>query len=157
MEPLDRGLNRAILTIANRICPYGFDVSDNAPDTYEKLREHLDAGNRMVVYNGGAEGTIYGDAEVNYAFRAWHDVCHWSGEHDFSIAGEAAVCKMQAFQLHQLYGRTPETERWAKIIHAEVVGQRLYYGLYKRYVTDQTSFVQAYMLDPEAALTKKGW
>jgi hypothetical protein len=156
-QPLDKGLNMAILAIAARLFPTGFDVSADAPDTYHKLKSHLDAGNRMVVYGGGSEGTIYGDPEVNHAFRAWHDLCHWSGEYDFSVQGEAAVCKMQAFQLRQMFGSTPQTKRWAEIIRAEVIGQRLFYGLNKRYVTDQTSFVQAYMLDPTDALVKKDW
>ncbi len=44
VAPLDRGLNAAILAMAGRIFPTGFDVSDDAPDTYPKLKAHLDAG-----------------------------------------------------------------------------------------------------------------
>jgi hypothetical protein len=42
----------------------------DAPDTYEKLKAHLDAGERLVVYSGGSQHTIYADPAVNHAFRA---------------------------------------------------------------------------------------
>jgi hypothetical protein len=73
MEPLDPNLNAAIIAIVKRLFPHGCDVSDKAPDTYEKLKAHLDARKRLVVYGGGSEHTIYGDPAINYAFRAWHD------------------------------------------------------------------------------------
>ena len=95
MEPLDPNLNAAILAIAKRLFPDGFDVSDDAPDTYEKLKAHLDAGNRMLVYGGGSQHTIYADPAVNHAFRAWHDWTHWTGQHDLTFKGEIAVCTDQ--------------------------------------------------------------
>jgi hypothetical protein len=45
LKPLDPNLNAAIIAIAKRLFPSGFDVSDDAPDTYEKLKAHLDVGN----------------------------------------------------------------------------------------------------------------
>jgi hypothetical protein len=36
LEPFDHNLNAAIIEIAKRLFPAGFDVSDDAPDTYEK-------------------------------------------------------------------------------------------------------------------------
>ena len=154
-QPIDRGLNTAILAMADRVCPAGFDVSDAAPDTYRKLKAHLDAGNRMVVAKSGSEGTIYGEPEVNYAFRAWHDWCHWRGEHDFTPEGELAVFRMQAWHLRQTYGATEQSLQWARILEAEVVGQRLYYEAHKTYVTDQRAFIQAYMVDPLRAVVKE--
>lgn len=152
MEPLDRGLNAAILRIAGRLCPTGYDVSVDAPATYKALRAHLDAGKRMLVYNGGCEGTIYGDPEVNYAMRAWHDWCHYRGNNDFSVAGETANCRMQQDQLIKLYGDCETTRRWCRILEAEVVGQRLYYERHKRYVQDQRAFVLHYLANPAAAV-----
>lgn len=157
MEPLDCPLNAAILTMSRRLFPTGFDVSESAPATYRELKSHLDAGNRMVVYNGGCEGTIYADTEVNYAFRAWHDWCHWRGAHDFSERGEASVCAMQSLQLLELYGDGSQTARWIKILQAEVVGQRLYYQRHKRYVDDQQGFVEAYLEDPHDTLLWPLW
>lgn len=157
MEPLDSSLNAAILTMARRIFPTGFDVSADAPGTFNALKAHLDAGKRMVVYGGGCEGTIYADPAVNYAFRAWHDWCHWRGDHDFFEPGEQAVCTMQCLQLMELYGVNEQTARWVKILQAEVVGQRIYYQYHKRYIDDQRGFIEAYLTNPEDTLLWPLW
>lgn len=153
IEPLNQGLNDAILSISSTLLPAGFDVSDDAPGTYKALRAHLDAGKRLVVYSGGCEGTIYVDPAVNHAFRAWHDFSHWKGGHDFSVEGECGVFEMQRRHLLDVYGESPETRRWIEILRAEVIGQRLFYEYYKRYVDDQRGFIEAYLKDPRAALS----
>src|SRR3712207_4164474 len=99
MQPLDSDLNGAILRIASRLFPDGFDVSPDAPSTFEELKAHLDAGNRMVVWSGGSEKTIYVDPTVNYAFRAWHDWHHWRHSLPFTPDGERAVCELQCRDL----------------------------------------------------------
>jgi len=54
-SPFDRSLDVAILHIASCLLPNGFDVSDKAPHTYEKLKAHLCAGKRMIVWSGNSE------------------------------------------------------------------------------------------------------
>ena len=88
---LDHRLNVAVLVITRRLLPGGFEISENAPETYYELVRHFESGQRYVVYSGGSEHTIFGDPEVNYHFRAWHDWCHWQGKHDFSFQGEYAT------------------------------------------------------------------
>jgi hypothetical protein len=157
-EPLDRALNCAILHIAGKLCPTGYDVSPDAPATYKALRAHLDAGKRMVVFDGGSDGTIYADNEVNYAMRAWHDWCHYRCGNDFSVEGETANCRVQQAQLVELYGDCETTRRWCRILEAEIIGQRLYYEKHKQYVTDQRAFVLAYLANPAKAVeTKSDW
>ncbi len=73
----DIHFNAAVLTICSRVLPGGYDVSDAAPETYEELIAHLDAGGRMVVYSGGSERTIYGDPEGNPPARS---ACTGGGE-----------------------------------------------------------------------------
>ncbi len=155
--PLDAGLNQAILTIATRLLPDGFDVADDAPATFEELKAHLDAGRRLVVYAGGSEKTIYVDPAVNHAFRAWHDLTHYRDRQDFSVAGETAVCEAQCHQLVAAFGDVVETKRWCAILTAEVIGQRLFYQRHKRFVVDQRGFVEAYLRDPEIALLWSLW
>jgi hypothetical protein len=157
MLPLDSGLNAAILSIAASLFPDGFDVSEDAPGTYKALKAHLDAGKRLVVYSGGCEGTIYADPAVNHAFRAWHDFSHWKGEHDFSAEGECGVFAMQRQHLLYVYGDAEQTRRWIEILRAEVIGQRLFYERYKRFVDDQRGFIEAYLQDPEATLLWSLW
>lgn len=145
-KPLDRGFNVAVLHVASVLFPAGFDVADQAPQTYEELTGMLDAGGRMVVWSGASENTIYADPEVNYAFRAWHDWCHWRGRHRFDPEGEVAVCNMQADHLSKLYGCN---ERWRNILHAETIGQQLYLYRFGYYPKDQRTFVEAYLADPD--------
>ncbi len=144
---LDIHFNAAVLTICNRVLPGGFDVSDTAPATYDELVAHLDAARRMLVYNGASERTIYGDAEVNYAFRAWHDWCHWRGRYDFSYEGERAACAMQGDHLIARYGESPQTRRWRRILEAEIIGQRDYFDRRGTFPEDQRAFVAAYLAD----------
>jgi len=143
--PLDIHFNAAVLTICSRVLPGGYDVSDEAPETYEELIAHLDAGRRMLVYSGGSERTIYGDPEVNFAFRAWHDWCHWRGRHDFSMKGERAACAMQGEHLVTLYGESPQTRVWRRILQAEIIGQRDYFDRHGTFPVDQRAFVAAYL------------
>ncbi len=143
-QPLDRGLNAAILSIAHQLFPTGYDISEQAPSTYEDLVAHLNSGNRMVVFSGGCEKTIYADREVNYAFRAWHDWCHWRGQHNFSLEGEVAVWEMQCRHIVTRYGISNTQMRWIFILHAEVVGQRIYYEKHRAYIDNQYAFVASY-------------
>jgi len=154
-RPLDVGLNAAILEITSRLFPDGFDVCETAPSTYQELKNHLDAGKRLVVYSGGSNGTIYADPEVNYAFRAWHDYTHWKGSFDFSVEGETAVCQEQCRQLVERYGDS--ARRWCGILRAEVIGQRLFYQRHKKYVSDQRAFIEEYIRDPEITLMWSLW
>jgi hypothetical protein len=142
-----KSLNAAVLTICNRVLPGGYDVSDAAPDTYDELIAHLDAGGRMLVYAGGSERTIYGDPEVNFAFRAWHDWCHWRGRFDFSHEGERAACAMQGDHLVTIYGESSQTRRWRCILQAEIIGQREYFDRHGVFPEDQRAFVAAYLGD----------
>ncbi|MFN3889609.1 MAG: hypothetical protein ACK4MV_04360 [Beijerinckiaceae bacterium] len=142
---LDHELNVAVMVIANRLFPAGFDVSDDAPDSYEKLVQRFESGRRYVVYSGGADKTIFGDPEVNYCFRAWHDWCHWRGRFDFSFTGEYATYEMQCEHLVRVYGQGERIERWKKILFADVIGQRLHHDLTGTFPVDQMKFVREFL------------
>jgi hypothetical protein len=157
MIPLDPCFNEAVVAIANRLFPAGFDVSHEAPATYEELKALLDARQRLVVYAGGSDHTIYGDPAINYAFRAWHDWTHWTGEHDLTLEGEIAVCQHQQRHLLALYGDTAQSRRWREIVHAEIIGQGTYYRYHKRFPDDQRGFVEGFLKDPERALVWPLW
>jgi hypothetical protein len=145
MQPLDRSFNIAVLHIANKLCPGGYEVADDAPDTYEKLRAHLDLKKQMKVWSGGSETTIYAEPEVNWAFRAWHDWCHYNGAHAFTPEGERAVFEMQRSHLLLFYTDCLRTRQWTKILRAEVMGQQEYFYKHGFYPQDQRAFVEAYL------------
>jgi hypothetical protein len=157
MRPLDPTFNDAVIDIAKRLFPSGFDVSRRAPGTYEELKILLDAGQRLVVYDGGSEHTIYGDPATNYAFRAWHDWTHWAGRHDLTFEGEMAVCASQQQHLLILYGPTVQTRRWCDLVHAEIVGQATYHRYHKRFPDNQGAFVEAFLANPDEALSWSLW
>ncbi len=156
-EPFSVDLNTAIMKMAALLLPDGFDVAGDAAHTFETLKAHLDAGGRLVVWSGGSQATVYGDPHVNYAFRAWHDWCHWRGNHDFSLEGEVATCEMQCRQLIARFGDTERTRCWCDIIRAEIIGQGIYYHRHKRFPEDQRAFVGEYVGDPEAAIAWPLW
>ena len=150
LTPFNTKLNAAILHIASRVYPLGFDVQGVdtdavAPSTYEELRAHLNSGKRMVVASEGSEATIYGDPEVNYAFRAWHDWTHWRGEHDFSLTGESSTMSNQLCLLIDLYGWSTETRKWARLLYADIVGQKNYFDLHGVFPADQRQFVTDFL------------
>src|SRR5271165_6419839 len=97
---LDRGFNVATLHIANQLTG-GFRVSEDAPKSYEELMERTAREGIITVHPGHSLDTIYGDPEVNYSARAWHDWCHVVGRHDFSVEGEVACCRMQQDHIYQ--------------------------------------------------------
>ena len=101
--------------------------------------------------SGGSARTIYADPAVNYAFRAWHDWCHWNGKHDLTDAGEVGACQMQCHQLYDAYGFNGQTLRWTNIIKAEVIGQAEYFDRHYRFPDDQRLFVTHYLANPEIA------
>ena len=59
-----------------------------------------------VVYSGGSEQTIYGDPEVNFAFRAWHDWCHWRGATTSRLRASAQRARCRATTLSRCYGES---------------------------------------------------
>ena len=153
MPALDPMLNVAVLHMAALKFPRGYDVRPNAPDTLERLCAWLDSGKRMAVYDGGSDYTIFGDPQVNYAFRAWHDWQHWKYRLPFTPAGAAKACLLQINDLWVEYGPSRRMERWARIIDAEVNGQLQYAAAHaNQFPNDQSAFVRAYLANPQAAL-----
>ncbi len=149
--PFDAALNNAVSFITSKLVP-DFNVADDAPSTYQDLKAHLDAGKTFTAAREGSEHTIFGNPKINYAFRAWHDWCHWTGEFDFSLSGECATCSLQIEHLRSFYGVNDRTDYWARLLIAEVIGQRRYFEKYQCYITDQRAFARAYLVDRDAAL-----
>jgi len=141
---LDSGFNVAVLHIAQRLTR-GFRVVEVAPQTYDELIRDIEHHGIITVWSDASERTIYGDPEVNFAFRAWHDWCHWRGRHDFSPEGENATAKMQYAHLLTLYGDTPRTRSWQRIVEAEIVGQALHLSEHGAFPWDQYAFIVAYL------------
>src|SRR5665213_3754926 len=99
---LSPDLNRAILAMAP-----AHIVRDHAPANWQQVREASTMA-RVIVWSGEANHSIYGDARVNYAFRAWHDRCHLIGQFPFTIAGEESAVALQCQQLRERFPNAPQ-------------------------------------------------
>lgn len=94
MKPIMPEFNNAVLYIQRLLLPDGFDLTadETQVDTLDKVYHHYTEEGRILVWSGGSDMTIYQDAKVNHAFRAWHDYLHVTMQATFTKAGEANVC-----------------------------------------------------------------
>lgn len=150
-RPLSIPFNVAVLHIANQIFPCGFDVSERAPQDFDSLVAHYDKTGRVLVWNGASDKTIFADAEVNFAFRAWHDSKHITGGHDFTWEGESAALTAQCADVRAIYDGA-QADFFCRLLDAEIAGQKNYQDKRGGFPLDQAAFVRAYLLDAETAL-----
>lgn len=144
--PVDPTFNAAVLRMAGIVCPTGFDVKENAedaPSTYEELLAYVDEHQRLRVWAGASDNTIFGDAEVNLAFRAWHDWTHYTYKHDFSFEGECMTAEAMKADLLKIYPGASKV--WLALIDAEVAGQAGEYQKTGEFVQDQRSYALGYL------------
>lgn len=146
LAPVSRALNAAVLHMAARCLPMGYDVGADAPQDEAAMRSHYLLTGRVKVWNGASGDSIYADNEVNWAFRAWHDWAHLVGFHPFSLAGERAACAMQLSGLRVVYGDGVTTRAWGALLHADCIGQAEYHLQWKAFPSPQRPFVLAYAL-----------
>ena len=103
----------------------------------------FDADGAMIVFDGASDATIYEDAAVNHAFRAWHDACHIERRLGFTLAAEREVCELQIVQALQRYPNIPA--RVLRLIRAEVTGQAEHFAVYGQFPIDQAAFIRRYI------------
>ena len=132
MRALFPCFNRLVLEMAP-----AFEAKAIAPSTFAELR----SSPRLIVWEGASDQTIYGDANVNHAFRAWHDSCHLIGGFDFTLAGERQAAELQIRQVLQRYPQAPR--QWLDIIRAEVTAQAEYLEANGEFPADQLAFMRS--------------
>jgi len=142
--PLDPSLNQAILHMAKLIFPKGFQVQHADDKTAQQVWKRFDAG-EFVAPSNNSGYTVFDDPQVNYAMRAWHDWTHWKLRRTFQNVHENQVNDQQKRDLIKVFGRTPQTMRWCKILDADTVGQLQYKKKYGDFPVDQHAFVLAYL------------
>jgi hypothetical protein len=151
-EGIDIRLNAAISHIASQLFPSGFDANDEAPTTLAELNKAFNS-RCYVVWRGASDATIFGDREVNWAFRAWHDFTHWRNNLPFTPDGEREAYKRQCDDLVTLYGDSDLTRHWRRILDTEINGQLRYAAEHAgAFPTNQKAFTLAYLENPEAAI-----
>lgn len=133
MHALIPELNRVVLALAPQHV-----ARSHAPASFDEL---MRAGAPLPVWEGASGDTIWGDARVNHAFRAWHDDAHRRGLCDFSIDGEARACEIQCRDILAAYPRAPQL--WLDTMRAEVNGQVQFFVTNGAFPIDQTGLVRA--------------
>lgn len=127
-----------------------FRASAVAPESLKGITAQARKG-VFVVWNGGSEKTIFSSPQANYAFRAWHDRCHVTGQHPFTREGELAVRDMQAAEIYGMLG--PVRSAMArKFLTAEILGQFDYHAARGHYPDNQRAFALAYLGNKVTAL-----
>jgi len=152
---VSRKLNACVMTMANKLFPCGYDVGSNAPSSLEELKDHVKKTGRIMVSGEHCETSIFGDKEVNCAFRAWHDFHHLQGNHEFTPEGEYQVCKKQCEDIIKVYGGSVQSQEFIEYIRADILGQGEYFGVYQEFPQDQKAFVLAYVEHGEEAYNTK--
>ncbi len=132
-----RYLNQAILLLAP-----AHVAQPIAPATFADI---MLAPAILPVWDGASLETIYQDAKVNHAFRAWHDSCHIAGNYAFTLEGERATCE---HQIAQLLATFPSAPAWAiNTIRAEVIGQTEFFSSTGAFPGNQAAFIADYLRD----------
>jgi len=156
LPPMFPRFNAAVIHLCNVVNPRGYTLLPDtlAPRTLRQLieAEHM-AGGRMPVSRGNSGWTIYGDPEVNYQFRAWHDRTHMLIGAEFTLAGEHRVCAAMQADCAKIYG-AKESKLFALILDAEVNGQAEYFDRYGRFPNDQRAYMAGHTCYP--ALVRAG-
>jgi hypothetical protein len=148
MYPLPRPSYRASAALEAFIvanAPPWF-ADDRAPTTLAQLRERAQLSPYMHVSNEHSAHTIYSSAQVNYAFRAWHDSLHLELSAEFDAEGELLVARAheQAIRDAIKAGAHGLTELDCCALFFEVWGQFRYAQEHDgAFPIDQAAFVGA--------------
>lgn len=134
MRALVPEFNRVILELAPR-----FEARAIAPATLADLLA-LEHGAALPVWEGASDCTIYGDARINHAFRAWHDAAHIATAGRFDLDGEREVCEEQKRAVLRAYPRAPSL--WLALLDAEINGQAAHFAATGEFPADQFAFMR---------------
>lgn len=147
-------LDCMVMWMAMQCWPQGWHVSrHNAPETYDELCQQYELFGKISVREGNSDRTIFSEPRFNQAFRAWHDWTHLHYRYDFSAEGERKTCIAQMNLVCCVYRCTDKALEWCDLIYADVVGQAEYEARHGVFPEDQKGFVQAYLVDRNAALS----
>ena len=130
IERTDPGLEdfnnflREILNITGLVLPDGYDVSKDAPNTWEAARDYLASTGRICVLPGRDPTGVLPEASYG-AFRAWHDWVHVTCGCKFSENGENEAAIIQEVMLAARVGRV-KAKRWLHLLQREVVDSNNY-------------------------------
>jgi hypothetical protein len=121
-------INGEILRMVRKL-EISYSVADNAPATEHELLQHA---KHLVIWSGASDKTIYQDASVNWAFRAWHDRMHVQTGLSFAPGAEIELGRIQAAQC--------DSALMQDLIYCEVARQVMVLQATGEFVADQFDF-----------------
>lgn len=111
-------------------------VKPDAPSTVQDLFNSTS----LIIWSGGSDSTIYGDASVNYAFRAVHDMTHLETRLNFTPEHEIEMGRIQAAKLASRC-----ESLMADLFYCEIALQAAHYLQHGDFVADQKSFTELHL------------
>lgn len=108
-----------------------YEIKDIAPSSIDEVIRNYHERGIVTVWSGASDATIFGDASVNYAFRAWHDLTHILTGNNFTLQGETITA------LHQI---ATLPQGIARIVLIEVIGQASHYFQHGHFPSNQIHF-----------------
>ena len=153
-NPLDRDFNVFVHRMARKLFPAGFDVTMDeaeAPSKLIELQQHVAKTGRMLVWGGASDNTIFDCRETNWAFRAWHDWCHWRHDKPFTLEGEEAVMAIQQEHVRLLVPEEDKAERFCQILWLEIVGQAQHFARTGSFPENQREWMEQQLAKGEQA------
>jgi hypothetical protein len=138
------GESLAAFVLAQARCDLGFGwrESPDAPSTFEQvLHAYFQSCEQQTSYPVAIVGcmtSIYPTAEVNGAFRFWHDMTHVRLLCSFEYWDERAVAEHHLTRL-EAHGFARGSLEWL-LLRADAIGQNEYQRLSGRFVADQRAF-----------------
>lgn len=129
-------------SVVNYFASYiDYEVSDNAPDTFEGIVQHYNDMGKLLVWSGASDNTIFSNPQSNYAFRAWHDFCHIRANADFTPSGERQAMLMQMRMVSDLEHLSMKAKAiCAEFLKCEVMAQLAYEAQHGSFPSNQKQF-----------------
>lgn len=146
MQAMYPEFNQFIIDMYQRLMPNGFDTTPDKSKvrSFLAVKQWYAETNRVMVWSGESDNTIYGNPAINHCFRAWHDYVHITNDLDFSYQGELAVMEIQKIHARVHY-KGKELQTILDLIEYEIKGQLDYYNEYKTFVPNQMEYHQQWM------------
>ena len=123
-----------------------WDAVDYDPySTFEEMQADYQKTGRIKVTTLHSANSIYGYEWINVCGRAWHDYCHLTMNAGFNQDGERKAAQLQIRQVREHFGWTLESDKFCRIIDAEVNGQVSYYLQYGDFPVNGYEFTKGYL------------
>ncbi len=139
--------NFFLYIVTSKLMPEGFLKTDDGEsvDSLEKITAIYNNTNKVCVWTGASDDTIYSSPDFNHVFRAWHDYHHIKHQFPFTEEGERLTMLEQVKDIEALCLPDDVTDYYIKLLNFEVMGQVEYHKEKGYFPDNQLQFFNEYM------------